>query len=271
MPKRWARSTSRASCSSNSRRLSSCVSGSVLACFWISRCRRAFSIATAPWPTRAPTRSASSRPNGRSGSPTSVSKPEHALLGDERRRQQRRRLVADHGLSRLQCAALDALAVAHGRVQQSGRRARGRRAAAARRARRCPRRRRAVARPRPRELDGGVDDDLEQAGHVVRRGECGAEALSELLYAPPLGVELVDALLQLARHVVEDRAELRELVRRRAPAVAGRSRPAATARMPSANPRSVWVSERTASAAPTPISTSSRPMSSATRSRIVRA
>ena len=46
----------------------------------------------------------------------------------------------------------------------------------------------------------------------MRRGQCGAEPLAELLHAPPLGVELVDALLELARHVVEDGAELRELV-----------------------------------------------------------
>ena len=65
---------------------------------------------------------------------------------------------------------------------------------------------------RARELHGRVDDDLEQAGHVVRRGQRRAEALAELLHAPPLGVELVDALLELARHLVEDRAELRELV-----------------------------------------------------------
>ena len=54
--------------------------------------------------------------------------------------------------------------------------------------------------------------DLEQARHVVRRGQGRAEALAELLDAPALGVQLVDALLELARHVVEDRAELRELV-----------------------------------------------------------
>ena len=212
MPKRCARSTSRASCSSNSRRLSSWVSGSVLACFWIRRCRRAFSIATAPCPTSEPTRSASSRPNGRSGVADEREQAEHALLGHERRREQRHGLVADHGLARLQRAALDALAVAHGRVEQSGG---GTELAAPQlldehvRALVGDQQARALG---ARELHGRVDDDLEQAGHVVRCGERGAEALAELLHAPALGVELVDALLELARHVVEDRAELRELV-----------------------------------------------------------
>ena len=44
------------------------------------------------------------------------------------------------------------------------------------------------------------------------RGQRGAEALAELLHAPALAVQLLDALLELARHLVEDRAELRELV-----------------------------------------------------------
>ena len=65
---------------------------------------------------------------------------------------------------------------------------------------------------RARQLDGRVDDDLEQSGDIVRGRERRAEALAELLHAPALGVELVDALLELARHVVEDRAELRELI-----------------------------------------------------------
>ena len=139
--------------------------------------------------------------------------PEHALLGDERRREQRRGLVADHGLSRLQRAALDALAVAHGRVEQPG----GGPELAA-----------------PQLLDehvGALVGD-EQPGALRARASCMAESTTISSRPATSCVEAsaapkrcpnsctrrrsesssLDALLELARHVVEDRAELRELV-----------------------------------------------------------
>ena len=64
----------------------------------------------------------------------------------------------------------------------------------------------------PHAVDRGPDDDLQQPLAVEVGGERLADAAHRVLQARALLVELLQALLQLARHLVELLAQRRELV-----------------------------------------------------------
>ena len=68
------------------------------------------------------------------------------------------------------------------------------------------------AAPRAGRLGGRRPDDTEKLLRIVRRRERLAEAGERLAHAPALSLELAKPGLELRGHVVERRAELRELV-----------------------------------------------------------